>query len=94
MKELRAVLQKTAFQWAEAEASFKRALELSPGYASAHHWYAQYLTQHGRFPEAITEIKTAIALDPLSVGANGQFGAILSMAHRYDEAVRYLIRVG
>jgi len=80
-------VRKNKFEWAAAEESFKRALELKPGYAPAHHWYAIYLTQHGRFPEAIGEIKTAISLDPLSTGANAQFGSILMMARRYDDAI-------
>lgn len=80
-------VQKNRFEWAAAERSFKRAIELNPGYAPARHWYAIYLTQHGRFPEAIGEIKTAISLDPLSTGANAQFGSVLMMARRYEDAI-------
>ncbi len=80
-------VQKNRFEWAAAERSFKRAIQLKPGYGPAHHWYAIYLTQHGRFPEAIGEIKTAISLDPLSTGANAQFASVLMMARRYDDAI-------
>jgi eukaryotic-like serine/threonine-protein kinase len=80
-------VQKNRFEWAAAERSFKRAIQLKPGYAPARHWYAIYLTQHGRFPEAIGEIKIAISLDPLSTGANAQFASVLMMARRYDDAI-------
>lgn len=80
-------VQKNRFQWQLAEASFKRALELRPGYGTAHHWYSIYLTQMGRFPAAISEARTAISLDPLSVGANVQLAAALLMARRYDDAI-------
>src|SRR5262249_41237006 len=39
------------FQGAEIE--FKRALELNPNYAEAHHWYAVYLANMARHDEAI-----------------------------------------
>jgi serine/threonine-protein kinase len=41
----------------------------------------------GRFPEAITEAKTAIALDPLSVATNVTLAGALLMARRYDDAI-------
>lgn len=79
--------QKNKMEWSAAEKSFARAIELKPGYAAAHHWYSIYLTQVGRFPEAIAEIKMAISLDPLSSSAHGQFGSTLMMARRYDDAI-------
>jgi tetratricopeptide (TPR) repeat protein len=82
-----AYVQRNRFEWAAAEGSFQRAIALKPGYATAHHWYSVFLTQHGRFPEAITESKTAISLDPLSVPANLQLGMVMLMARRYDVAV-------
>lgn len=90
LPEAHAVLgyaHKNRFAWADAEAGFKRAIQLSPGYAAGHHWYSIYLTQRGRFPEAITEIKAALALDPLSIGANLQLAGLLMMAHRYEDAI-------
>jgi TolB-like protein len=48
---------------AGAEAEFKRALELNPGYANAHHWYAHLLLASGRREEALAESKRALDLD-------------------------------
>lgn len=54
------------WDWASAEASFKRALKLNPNYAIAHQWYADYLGVMGRFDEAREHIDRAIELDPVS----------------------------
>lgn len=78
------------FQWDDAEKSYRRALDSKPGYATAHHWYAAYLTQRGRFSEALAEIDKALALDPLSVSINSEYGAILMLSHRYDDAIAQL----
>ncbi len=80
-------VRKNRFEWVAAESSFRRALELKPGLAMAHHWYSIYLTQQGRFPEAFTEIRTALSLDPLSIGANLQMASVLMMARRYEDAI-------
>ncbi|HUE96567.1 MAG TPA: adenylate/guanylate cyclase domain-containing protein [Longimicrobiaceae bacterium] len=56
------------WDWEGAEAGFRRALELNPGYATAHFWYSGLLSAVGRFDEAIAEIRTAQDLDPLSPG--------------------------
>lgn len=55
------------WNWREAEAHFRRALVLNPGYATAHHWFASdFLPIVGGFEEASREIEIALALDPLS----------------------------
>ncbi len=40
------------WDWAQAEKAFKRAIELNPGYATAHHWYAYCLMAQRRREEA------------------------------------------
>jgi TolB-like protein/DNA-binding winged helix-turn-helix (wHTH) protein/Tfp pilus assembly protein PilF len=79
-------------RWAEADANYQRAISLDPGYATAHHWYAQYLSAMSRHDEAIQEIKRALELDPLSVAINYNSGAIYTEAGRYGEAVAQLRR--
>jgi serine/threonine protein kinase/tetratricopeptide (TPR) repeat protein len=82
-----ALVHQERFEWDAAEQAFKRALELRPGYATAHHWYAAYLAGHGRAPDAMIEIRRALALDPLSLSINAELAAILILARRYDEAI-------
>jgi len=58
------------FYWnwdaARAEQEFRRAIELNPDYATAHHWYATFLMVLGRFPEALQQIERAQQLEPAS----------------------------
>lgn len=71
---------------AQAEANFRRALELNPGYATAHQWYAEMLTRLGRHEEAIAEIRRAQQFDPLSLIINSAAGYVYYFAGRYGEA--------
>jgi TolB-like protein/DNA-binding winged helix-turn-helix (wHTH) protein/Tfp pilus assembly protein PilF len=54
------------WDWAGAEAEYRRALELNVSYPTAHHWYSLHLSRLGRTQEAEAEIQRALALDPLS----------------------------
>ena len=54
------------WDWASAEQSFKRALELNPNYATAHQWYAECLSVTGRFDEARTHFERALEIEPVS----------------------------
>ena len=67
---------------------FRRAIELNPGYATAHHWYAWHLSLLGRYDEAIGEMKKAESLDPLSLIINADLAEILLLAHSYDESIQ------
>jgi tetratricopeptide (TPR) repeat protein len=76
------------FDWSGAEREFKRALELNPNYATAHHWYgASYLSLIGRHAEAIAESKRARELDPLSPVINRDLGRAYYYARQYDRAI-------
>jgi len=76
------------WDWASAEKEFRRALDLNPGYATAHHWYAWQLSIVGRHVEAIAEMKEAKSLDPLSLIINAELAELLLIAHVYDESVQ------
>jgi len=80
------------WDWAGAESSFRRALELDPAYASAHQWYAWYLLVMRRMDEMIEAMRTALQLDPLSLIINAHMGYALFWAGRYDEALDQLNR--
>ena len=58
------------WDWAAAEKEFRRGLELSPNYATGHKWYGQYLSDHGRVEESLTEYGRAQELEPLSLMIN------------------------
>jgi tetratricopeptide (TPR) repeat protein len=77
------------WDWRNSERSFKRGIELSPRYATGHHWYAEWLLFMGYFKDALKQIELAVEHDPLSQGIlkdkgifyyyNGQFGSAIDM---------------
>lgn len=75
------------YDWADAEKEYRRAIDLNPNYANAHHFYAIYLTMMGRFDEGLDEINRAEELEPSSLFIHTNFGGILYQARRYDEAI-------
>jgi tetratricopeptide (TPR) repeat protein len=81
-------LQNFDWNWQAAGREFARGINLSPGYATGHHWYAWYLTALGRNTEAIAEMKKAESLDPLSLIIGADLAEELVIAHRYDEAIK------
>ncbi len=58
------------WDFAAAEASFRKAQALNPGYSIAYYWYARMLVQLGRNAEAFAAIASALELDPLSLPVN------------------------
>jgi TolB-like protein/DNA-binding winged helix-turn-helix (wHTH) protein/Tfp pilus assembly protein PilF len=76
------------WDWESAETEFRRAIELNPGYATAHHWYAWHLSEMGRNSEAIAEMRKAENLDSLSLIISADMAEILLVAHRNDEAMK------
>jgi len=75
------------WDWSSAESEFKRAIELNPGYAVTHHWYAECLAGMGRHAEALAEIKQAQELDPLSLIISSVAGWILYFDRQDDQAI-------
>jgi len=78
------------FDWDfdSAGKEFQLAIELNPGYATAHHWYAWHLALLHQYDEAIVEMKKAETVDPLSIVINADLAELLAIAHRYDESIR------
>src|SRR5207247_2691814 len=81
------------WNWAESEREYRRAIAVDRNYATAHHWYAEYLNHAGRFDEALQEIGRAEQLDPLSPIIATDHGKILHYARRQADAVEQLKRV-
>jgi len=81
------------WDWAGAEQSFKRSIELSPSWARAHSGYSFFLSMMGRHDQAISEIKRAVELDPLNLSWSSNLGYFLCFARQYHEAVEQLKKV-
>ena len=76
------------WDWESAGKEYRRAIRLNPSYATAHQWYAWHLIVLGRNSEAITEMKKAESLDPLSLIISADMADVLLVARRYDESIQ------
>src|SRR5207244_312264 len=93
LAEAHAALGKVLFfseiDLAGAMREYKRAIELAPNDATAHHWLGNdTLAALGPFEEAIAEGKRSVELDPLSILINVDLGETFYYARRYDEAAQ------
>ena len=78
------------YDWANAERSFQRALELKPNYATANHWYGLFLSMNQRPDEALARLQKAQELDPLSLSIGTDIAFAHYFAREHAEAVRLL----
>ncbi len=76
------------YDWPGAEQEFQRAIQLNPQYATAHQWYAEFLSWQGRFDQALAESELARQLDPLSLIIATDHASILYFSRQYDGAVK------
>ena len=84
---LATVKERYDWDWEGAGQDFRKALKLSPGYATAHHWYATYLAMMGRFKDAEKAMAKALALDPLAVAMHWSTGYVQYYSRNYKKAV-------
>jgi TolB-like protein/DNA-binding winged helix-turn-helix (wHTH) protein/tetratricopeptide (TPR) repeat protein len=82
-------LQEQQWHWTEAEAEYRRALELNSSNPAAHKGLSGWMLRQGRTDEALTWAKRGRELDPLAV-SGADIGWILFQARRYDEALQEL----
>jgi tetratricopeptide (TPR) repeat protein len=76
--------------WAGAEKHFKKAIELSPGYAHAHIWYSNFLMAMGRIEESSVESQMATQLDPLDGEVNQYLGWHFMHVRQFGRAISHL----
>jgi adenylate cyclase len=75
------------WNWEEAERNFRRAIELNQNYPPAHQFFGDYLKAMGRFDEALSEMRKAQDLDPLSVSISTGVGHVLYLSRQYDLSI-------
>jgi serine/threonine-protein kinase len=75
------------WDWSGAEKQLRRAIELNPSDVNAHLFYAHLLSNLGRHPEALNEVRLARELDPLFPFAGALEGQFLFHAGKADEAL-------
>ena len=78
------------WDWEGADREFRRAIELNPGYATAHQWYAWLLMALGRTEDALAEGRASLEIDPASVSIRRTLGWLYYHARRSAEALVHL----
>jgi TolB-like protein/tetratricopeptide (TPR) repeat protein len=76
------------WDWAAAEAGFKRAIELNPNDTDALHMYSHYLLAMGRFDDSYVISKRALEHDPVSPTMQLHLGFHYLTARQYDAAIQ------
>jgi len=78
----------------QAEIAYRRAIELSPNYATAYHWFGNMLSsQPSRAREGLALMEKAMELDPLSAIIGSSQGWILQRLGEYEQAEAVYLRV-
>jgi len=75
------------WDWRGAEEEFRRAIELNPNYATAHHWYGECLGLQAKFAEAQAAFRQAERLDPLSLAIKEDMGMVWFRMRDYQKAL-------
>ena len=82
------VLDLYYWDWDAAEKQYALAINLNPGYAVAHEWYAWHLLLLGHGAEALFEMRRAESLDPVSPVIRSNLADVLTVSHLFEESVR------
>jgi tetratricopeptide (TPR) repeat protein len=80
------------WEWATAESEFKKAIDLDPNRPDPHQMYAYLLAATGRLDEALSEMRRAQELDPLSVEKIAGIGEIYHFLRNDDQALVHFQR--
>jgi serine/threonine protein kinase/Tfp pilus assembly protein PilF len=85
---VRAMMMEHDFDWAGAEAEYRRAIELNPNLDFARNNYAFFLSVMGRQDEALAELEQQRLRDPINLRLGLlQKGIVLTQARRFDDAL-------
>lgn len=79
--------------WAAAERHYRRSIAAAPNYATAHHWYAEFLSVLGRFDEAETQFREAERIDPVSSIIRTDEAQLWYFARNYERSRAVLSQV-
>jgi len=72
-----------------AHADVEKAIQIDPGYATAHQWYAELLAAERQYDAALDQLRLARIADPLAPIIPHVMGWILAFSDRTDEAYAY-----
>jgi tetratricopeptide (TPR) repeat protein/serine/threonine protein kinase len=75
------------FDWDGAERHLRRATELNPNYVTGRLWYSYFLGMSGRFDEALSQVRQALEVAPLTPVAHQALSWTYYHARRYEESI-------
>jgi TolB-like protein len=75
------------WNWPAGESEFRRAIQLNPGFADAHAFYASLLNGIRRPDEAMVEARRSLELDPFNSLVRAVYGGNLVFVRQYDAAI-------
>lgn len=81
------------WDWDGAEREAKRAIELNPSHAGAHHLYAHHLMALDRLEDSVMESRKASQLDPLNPTLSTCVGWHCLYARQYEEAITQCLKL-
>jgi tetratricopeptide (TPR) repeat protein len=88
------MISEAEWNWTETEKNYKRAIEINPNYSVAHQFYGDgYFSLVSKIDEAISELRKAHELDPVSPMIATDLATRLCEAHRYDEGIALFQKV-
>jgi DNA-binding winged helix-turn-helix (wHTH) protein/TolB-like protein/Tfp pilus assembly protein PilF len=87
------ITQNLDWDWPKVEQEYREAIRLAPGYSTAHHWYAEYLSIRGRFDEARKEFAQAREIDPISPIIQADEAQLYLFERKYSESLERLQQV-
>jgi TolB-like protein len=76
------------WDWKNSEKEFRLGIELSPNYATGHHWYAEWLLFMGKTEEAFKQISLAVELDRVSQGILKDKGIFYYYTGQFEESIK------
>jgi eukaryotic-like serine/threonine-protein kinase len=76
-----------------AERAFQRALELSPNAEAVHQHYAMFLIARGRLDAALSQVQSAVAIDPASIASRSALGIVWHYTGNQRQAERTFVEV-
>jgi tRNA A-37 threonylcarbamoyl transferase component Bud32/Tfp pilus assembly protein PilF/TolB-like protein len=76
-----------------AERAFQRALQLTPNSDAVHQHYAMFLVARGRMDAALSQVQSAVAIDPASIAARAALGMVWHYTGNQRQAERTFLEV-
>lgn len=75
------------WNYTEAEKEFRIAIDIRPRYATAHQYYAYYLTAMGDLHQAIAERQIAVSIEPRSPLLNSALAEAYYYARQFNDSI-------